>query len=319
MVKRKAFVGLSGPLFYDYANMMTDKFPNPVLEAPMGLSLLFDEIIFLDERVCPKNMHDLDFIKILSYSELKDYRERLANGFGGDEIPGGSIEVCQYQDPGEIINPIQQKIAPFSKWKEESAETDYFFTPDSYDPVLIVLDEYIANKEIAYSISNSASDQRHRSMFNNLKKTKVIENLISDKIPNYLHEDGPDIDTILEFRNKPNIKQFRDKIDEEVRNEDYKTIEKLSSSLNQEFEYLKDYLLEKHVFKGRVYDVKHSLVTTIGLGIANLAKNSIADPYSLTTKILDAHMDKKYYGWVSFLTQIEKTKKKKNWDKSTQN
>ena len=40
-MKKSVYVGLSGPLFYDYENPLDSKYPNPVLEAPVGLAVLY--------------------------------------------------------------------------------------------------------------------------------------------------------------------------------------------------------------------------------------------------------------------------------------
>ena len=57
---------------------LTERLPNPVLEGPMGLVALYDEIVFLNEAVCPKNMKELEFVKLLSDSDdIWDYFERL--------------------------------------------------------------------------------------------------------------------------------------------------------------------------------------------------------------------------------------------------
>ena len=44
MVKRIAFLGLSGPIAYDYKNKLDAVYPNPILEAPLGLMVLYDEL-----------------------------------------------------------------------------------------------------------------------------------------------------------------------------------------------------------------------------------------------------------------------------------
>jgi hypothetical protein len=68
---RIAFIGLSGPLFYDYRNPARkapsdlESSPNPVLDSPFGLLLLFDEIWFLCRSLCPDNMRDLPYVKFL--------------------------------------------------------------------------------------------------------------------------------------------------------------------------------------------------------------------------------------------------------------
>jgi hypothetical protein len=68
MNKRIAYVGLSTPVFYDYkysareTNADTRSSPNPILDSPYGLLLLYDEIWFLTRSLCPDNMRDLPYV-----------------------------------------------------------------------------------------------------------------------------------------------------------------------------------------------------------------------------------------------------------------
>lgn len=72
---RRAFVGLSSPIGFDYRNPATktkadqQSSPNPILDSPFGLMLLFDEIIFLTRSLCPENMRKLPYVRFLDESE----------------------------------------------------------------------------------------------------------------------------------------------------------------------------------------------------------------------------------------------------------
>src|SRR5689334_3222402 len=74
--KRIAFVGLSGPIFYDYNNQATRAAsdlidsPNPVLDSPFGLMLLFDEVWFLCRSLCPENLRGASFVKFVDETSL---------------------------------------------------------------------------------------------------------------------------------------------------------------------------------------------------------------------------------------------------------
>ena len=92
MGKRIAFIGLSTPLFYDYRNPASKAIsdlgssPNPILDSPFGLFLLFDEIWFLCRSLCPQNMRDLPYVKFLDESGklplLKNIEDRSKNILG---------------------------------------------------------------------------------------------------------------------------------------------------------------------------------------------------------------------------------------------
>lgn len=88
MATRKAFVGLSGPLFFDYQHhFLADASdpgpsPNPILDSPAALALLYDEVWFLCRALCPESMRGQPYVRYV----LEDpaMRKRLA-GFEMDE------------------------------------------------------------------------------------------------------------------------------------------------------------------------------------------------------------------------------------------
>jgi hypothetical protein len=75
---RTAFVGLSGPLFYDYKNKASrtgadlSSSPNAVLVAPISLMLLYDEIWFLTRSLCPENLRQCAFVRFVDESGALD-------------------------------------------------------------------------------------------------------------------------------------------------------------------------------------------------------------------------------------------------------
>lgn len=73
---RRAYIGLSTPIGYDYKNQATktkaDTYssPNPILDSPFGLLLLFDELVFLTRSLCPENMRRLPYVSFLDETNL---------------------------------------------------------------------------------------------------------------------------------------------------------------------------------------------------------------------------------------------------------
>lgn len=69
MAIRTAFIGLSGPIAYDYKNVgdkihpVETSAPNPILEDSLGLMAFYDEIHFLAPQLCPRNMRDLPYVR----------------------------------------------------------------------------------------------------------------------------------------------------------------------------------------------------------------------------------------------------------------
>src|SRR5260370_15334750 len=73
---RTDFVGLSTPLFYDYrhpaSRAPSDLYssPNPILDSPFGLMLLYDEIWFLCRSLCPENMRESPHVRFLDERKM---------------------------------------------------------------------------------------------------------------------------------------------------------------------------------------------------------------------------------------------------------
>src|SRR5215475_13683825 len=71
MAALSAYVGLAGPLGYDYQNLVRRRKrrasgePNPILENVIGLLLCYDEIYFLAPQFCPADMRKLPYVKFV--------------------------------------------------------------------------------------------------------------------------------------------------------------------------------------------------------------------------------------------------------------
>lgn len=72
MPKTVAFIGMSGPLGYDYRNPSSRRDrpgvsdPNPILENVLGLLLCYDELVFLAPQFCPADMRRLPYVRFVS-------------------------------------------------------------------------------------------------------------------------------------------------------------------------------------------------------------------------------------------------------------
>lgn len=76
---RRAFVGFSSPVGYDYVNQaqkcdsdLSDS-PSPVIVGSTGIFLLFDEIWFPCRSICPQSMRNLEYVRFVS-DERPDIR-----------------------------------------------------------------------------------------------------------------------------------------------------------------------------------------------------------------------------------------------------
>src|SRR5215204_5796630 len=68
---RIGLVGLSTPIAFDYGVEATRTLadvassPNPILDSPFGLMLLYDELWFVCRSLCPENMRGCSFVRFL--------------------------------------------------------------------------------------------------------------------------------------------------------------------------------------------------------------------------------------------------------------
>ncbi|WP_400084274.1 hypothetical protein [Yoonia sp. R78084] len=94
---RRALVGYSTPIGYDYQSPAVKddqgrpKQANPVVVGSMGLMLLYDEIWFAEEWLCPSSMRQLPYCRILSkekpeLTKLVEKMPRIDWG-AGSEFP----------------------------------------------------------------------------------------------------------------------------------------------------------------------------------------------------------------------------------------
>lgn len=82
--KRICYIGLSSPNAFDYNNEASRtsndtqlySSPNPIYIGGFGILLLYDELWFLCESLCPENMRKLDYVKFIDQEfPMIDFKE----------------------------------------------------------------------------------------------------------------------------------------------------------------------------------------------------------------------------------------------------
>jgi len=217
--KRLGFVGLSTPLFYDYAVTATkaqsDLFssPNPVLDSGFGLMLLFDELWFLCRSLCPENMRVLSFVRFMDEESLlpplhdikplnvehgehhrrgvdahfKEYRERMHRvGIHWDAMADNhthTLSISGLETTANVVNL------------------------NSLFLDLAILDR-IANPALEL-VTNGVTDGAfgHIAVF---AKARLTELLLIERVPNYLSANGPYHASIEEAREHPYLRDYRE-------------------------------------------------------------------------------------------------------------
>jgi len=220
---RKAFVGLSTPVGYDYKNHATktkaDQFscPNPILDSPFGLMILFDKLIFLSKSLCPENMRNLPFVEFLDESnklpfvsneELNLISEEISNSFNdtnrksirSDISFQQSVKGAGVLDGMGVDNHSHGlHIGEYSgqaNADESNFAIDLLFCSRLNDPSI----EVITNSRLR-PLQNLPREQ--------WAKAKLTELLVIENISNYLSPGGPYHPVIDEVRENQYIAEFR--------------------------------------------------------------------------------------------------------------
>lgn len=321
MTKRIAYLGLSTPLTYDYAHHGSagSGKPNPILEAPLGLFLLYDELWFLHPDLCPINMRELDYVKFISDQEdINDYFEQI-NNISEEQLVSKNIDRSQIpneQSPGSSLRrpakaeaPGWQKlanhIAPFGKHYNHGVDligpylptTSYsnfladYFISHSLDADVDYISNSIINKKVSFKkISNVETGD---SLY-------PTERIIADRVQNYQTPIGPYFEQIDDFRNIETIKHFRSKMKNK---EDISDID----GVNKSFDQIRNKMTIANTSKYNIYE---SLISFI-VDCVPLASEFIGPAIS-GLDLTQSLRRRKNYGWVNFLAQVEEKSDESN-------
>ncbi|WP_158059364.1 hypothetical protein [Halorussus halophilus] len=300
MGKNIAYLGVSSPLAYDYGRETDTKPPNPVLEAPLGLFLLYDELWFLHPCLCPENMQELEYVRFLSdRHDITDYYESVEQ-LDEDEILGEeppSVSRRPWKQYGELV----KHVAPFAKYDNHGRLFDSHFYPDaSYGNFLI--DQFIAselNTDVDY-IANSAVmqilDPNPDVQSGHPKRLSTAEELVSRRIatdlPNLQSPRGPYFEAVDDFRNIDSIGRFREKLDSSPEELD-------ADSLDNEFREVRNRVFAAETDRSNVYKSVVSLMLIYAPGVGKAANTT-----SKLNDIVTYDARSRKHGWTNFLANV---------------
>lgn len=104
-MKTVAYLGLSGPVGYDYTHSsghgdgVAPGTPNAVLENVSGLLICYDEIVFIAPEFCPQDMRELPYVSFLVDTPFRKAAEELVDR-------SSVATVVQQIPPGErLVRP----------------------------------------------------------------------------------------------------------------------------------------------------------------------------------------------------------------------
>lgn len=223
---RSAYVGLSTPLLYDYKNPASKTesdlrtSPNPILDSPFGLMLLYDEIWFLCRSLCPENMRDLEYVRFLDEERMLPDLSDLELSSMGATIPSDPTMSRRYQKVHRLFESYNELI--------EALGINWGAGPDNHTHSLRVgslsvsansvgLEHMLFDLEVVRRlnkpsielVANSFGQHWLEESNPQIREASLAEVLVIERIPNYLTPQGPYHPSIDEARDNPFLVDFR--------------------------------------------------------------------------------------------------------------
>lgn len=223
---RIGFIGLATPIAYDYkspaSNTRADlkSSPNPILDSPWGIMLMFDEIWFLTKSLCPENLRNSQFVRFIDESEYLN------------KLDISDYKLIKKGSDNEIQEKIDQTIDKFSNFDHsvKMRGVHWDAAPDNhthglrignetmngnwasfrnilYDQMILERLRELSGEYIEY-VPNSFT-YHWFSTESDITDKVLTDELIKVVFPNYLHRNGPFHPVINEIRNIPEINDFR--------------------------------------------------------------------------------------------------------------
>lgn len=295
MTVSQAYIGLTTPIGYDYETESEFGYPNPIIEGPMGLFLLYDEIWFLHPDLCPQNMHDLEYVNFMSESfDISDYMARVSNYNPTNNRIQNTQSFIDMGTQGDIV----KTIAPTDRWDNHGRSIPGGYMPMTRAKDNYLLDSLISNENDLELITNTVGNEwlsTETEAIQASQQLDITHELITKDMPNCWFKEGPYFEGIDDLRSDKRIKDFRRKIEDETKTaEPTEAIE----AIENEFE---EYLYKSGDYRTRpkrIYRATIEFVTNFIPGVSTAA-GSISSLEELYSAISDYNQ----FGWAGFLAK----------------
>lgn len=318
-MKKIAYVGISYPTLYDYMhsarktkNDLSSSPPNPIIESPWGLMIMYDEIWFLCESICPNNMRRLPYVKYVD----KKYPDLYFQGAQSYEIPfkydepvlgsdfvmrmGNALKIPEKNRKGLDVHTHQLRIGEIDVYATDNARNFAF-------------DLYIMNalKEIDPEGSNISliTNSLHQNNVDVMcKENELAQKLLIDNIPNYISANGPYHECIEELRNHKYLSDFRKWMSEVHSTVQSTEITEMCDMVHGAIDETRDKVFNKHLEDNRRYSLVKSTSSTIlltGLGLLSPMASVLSAGLDIHDKFTKAQEAKSIY-WQGYLIDAQK-------------
>ena len=320
MGKRTAYVGISYPLLYDYGhqankspNDLSDS-PNPIIESPFGLMILYDEILFLCKSVCPSNMRNLPYVKFVDelypdfyFRDIVDHARETARSIHIDSN-------LTYWDVVERLN--------LKNWQRLDTHTHALKLGDSIISANSNEHSFLFDLYVFQALQNLydpnieliANSRYTLETFNGGAEAELINRIIIPDIPNYLSASGPYHSCIEELRDNQYLKDFRIWIIEKHNNIQRSEIEEVCTAVQKNIEEVQEKTFKRYLENNSSFSFFKSTGSTILKTAAGMFYSpiSVIDAFAGCLSGAAEALDAKSVRWQGFIMDSKNIVKKIN-------
>lgn len=323
-MKRKAYIGLSTPLFYDYKNMapktkadMTDS-PNPILESPSGLIILYDELWFLTESLCPNNMRELPYVHFIDeeclLSNLTDIVDAQRINNKKNALTHSDAYINKKNGTAYFFSNYQNIIDSLKINWENRVIDNHTHTlnidncklyGNSQDIKNLIIDIEIC-KKLGYEyelITNSYVNSIIEYEHNETLASKLTDVLVIERIPGIITPKGPYDVVYEEIRENNYLKEFRNWVVEKSKSVTLNEIMDVKKEVENSIKIEAEKALLRKYDEGRIS-------YSIGKTICDSVIDQIIPGLSIFKSMaegLNSYRETRDSRWQAFLISIKKT------------
>ena len=296
--KRICYIGLSSPTAFDDENKASRtrndttsySSPNPFYIGGFGMLLLYDELWFLCESLCPENMRKLDYVKFVDQEfPMIDFEEIHNQAFASYmNLPSDRSLLTDYMSYdatiayNDALNSIWKSVKDMQRTLSSKLNIRHhciliqglhlYPSPDAQSTFNYLFDtlvvdclyektgirmEFFASEQVSIFMEDIFSIKVKSAT----KQAEAIELLSIRGVPDYITTKGPYHSCVEEIRAMPTLIDFRRKISSFSSLSDANQI---VYSLNQEFTTLRTELFKRALSpKHPVKSFLHAICSTV--------------------------------------------------------
>lgn len=314
---RIAYIGLSSPLayYYDHHRNFTalqEWHWNPIIESPVGLVTLFDEIWFLHRALCPLTMRREPFVRFLNedsdITELiqpfaKSIRDRDDPEFGArmeelDEVV--SEQTQMFADTIRLASGmVPGRECPIDCHSHMMRLGDTPLSGSSWSSRHLAFD-LLAVEQLSGTtsnrvelVTNTFTDACLPACPTTGPETEVTHEILVSRIPVLQTREGPVLEGIGRVRNNDYLAAFRAKLGTDAGQISREEIESTVAHIENEYgRYKVDVLLEHQAAAG--------LLTSIARNVFSALVPYVTEVGDLITSAETRRMN-----WTAFLASVD--------------